>query len=171
MSGFQQSVNQSNPLAVAGDFASANPRVMVIAGEHQLVAGDSGLTVGRFAWISGDKVNNSGTAIVPDGFVHREQQGMITTYLAEGSNVIPAGFGVSLLKKADVFISPINAASIGHKVYAKYETGTNTVDTLGAPVGSSYCSTTGASISHYIETSYVGYTACDTNELLIASNW
>ena len=49
--GFQTTVNLQQAPAVAGDFATANPRASFPAGEGQYVAGASGVTVGRFAWI------------------------------------------------------------------------------------------------------------------------
>ena len=92
MSGFQKQVNRQQAPAVAGDFASANPRASVLAGEAGLVAGASGVTVGKFAWVASDGVTtyNYGTnPNAPNGFVHREQQGLITTWLAESTMTVP----------------------------------------------------------------------------------
>ena len=51
MSGFQKQVNLTPAPAVAGDFASTNPRASVPAGPGGLVAGLTGVIVGQFAWV------------------------------------------------------------------------------------------------------------------------
>lgn len=95
--------------AVAGDFASTNPRYAVVAGPGAFVAGAAGVIVGRFAWasyagIDADAspavVNSFGTG-APTGFVGRNQQGLITTYLASSSMTIPQGFGLHLFSGGD----------------------------------------------------------------------
>lgn len=50
MAGFQNAINQYPAPGVEGGFASTNPHATFTAGEAALVAGTSGLTVGRFAW-------------------------------------------------------------------------------------------------------------------------
>ena len=90
---FPTQVNGVQAPAVAGDFADKNPRVSVVAGPGALVAGAAGVTVGRFAWwdpANQSKVLNTGFGPVT-GFVARVQQALIIAFLAEGSNVIPAG--------------------------------------------------------------------------------
>lgn len=131
--GFQTSVATQPALGVAGDFASANPRFLFDAGPGGLVAGSSGLTVGLFAWVSpypididgtGQQASNSGAG-APSGFVHREQQALITTYLADGSMVIPAGMGCSLMTGGD-FLAKNDGTTIaqfGQKAYATITTG------------------------------------------------
>ena len=76
--GFQTTVNLQQAPAVAGDFATANPRAFFPAGEGQYVAADA-VVVGRFAWIDAvtGLVSNTGTG-KPDGFIHREQQALIS---------------------------------------------------------------------------------------------
>ena len=122
MSGFQSSINQYLPIAVAGDFASANPRANILAGEGALVAGSSGATVGKFAWVSNGLVSNSGTGS-PQGFIHREQQALITVYLAEASNVVPQGFAVILHNAGDFYAKTLTNATYGQNVYADHNTG------------------------------------------------
>jgi hypothetical protein len=99
-----------------------------LAGEGGLVAGTGGLTVGKFAWIASDGKSavNYGTATqAPNGFVHREQQALITTYLAESGNVIPAGMACTLMNEGDFYavLTGDNAAVIGSAIYADYDTG------------------------------------------------
>lgn len=136
MTGFQTQVNLTPALAVAGDFASANPRASVLAGENGLVAGAGGVTVGRFAWVGVDGITvlNSDAAAAPSGFVHREQQALITDYLAESGNVIPEGFAVTLHNEGDFWalLTGPNAATVGSAINAVLADGTVTA---GAAVG------------------------------------
>lgn len=128
MSGFQKQVNRDQAPACAGDFASANPRMTVLAGAAALVAGLAGVTVGKFAWIDDDgrTVLNRGTGVrKPNGFVHREQQALITDYLAESGNHVPHGFPVTLHSRGDFWarVTGAVAATIGAALYASYATG------------------------------------------------
>jgi hypothetical protein len=103
---FQTQVNAQQAPAVAGDFASANPRASVVAPEGGFVAGAGGVTVGKFAWIADDgrTVQSFGNAPnAPDGFVHRDQQALITAFLGEASNVIPARLCRLLCNAAAIF--------------------------------------------------------------------
>ena len=134
MSGnFQTQVNTQPTPAVAGDFADHNPRASVLAGPGGLVAGASGVTVGLFAWLSpstldGDNapaiVNNTGEGL-PSGFVHREQQALITTFLADASQVIPAGFQMTLMATGGYWAKNDGTAEAqyGLKVFANFLTG------------------------------------------------
>src|ERR1700738_4595455 len=96
---FQTFVSTQPSAAVAGDFADANPRWSVDAGHGGLIAGPNGLVIGRFAWWNASLIDPNGTPIVVNntgsgpvtGFVHREQQGLITQYLADSSMDISTG--------------------------------------------------------------------------------
>ncbi len=129
MGGFQTRVNVQNPPAVAGDFASSNPRSVFLAGPGGLVAGLSGVTVGRFGWVASDfkTVNNfSSGPVAPDGFVHREQQALITVYLATASNLVPEGFMVTLHNGGDFWAlnnGPDALSTKGATVYAGFADG------------------------------------------------
>ena len=140
---FQSSVNLQQAAAVAGDFASANPRASVVAHEGGLVAGTGGVTVGNFAWATGNTVLNSGTG-APTGFVHREQgSALITTYLAETGNLIPAGFAMNLMRTGDYWVAvTVTTATVGQKAFAKLTDGT--VQFAAA----------GATVSGYVETPF-----------------
>jgi hypothetical protein len=130
---FQTFVGTQPSPAVAGDFASANPRFSVNAGPGGLVAGPEGLTVGLFAWLSYDRVdsndapaeaNNFGAGPVA-GFVHREQQGLITQFLSESSMFIPSGFAVTLMDGGDFWCvnNGTTEAVPGMKAYANFANG------------------------------------------------
>jgi hypothetical protein len=148
MSGFQKQVNLTPALAVAGDFASANPRASVLAGEGGLIAGEGGVVVGKFAWVDpADQktVNSYGLATAaPDGFVHREQQALITTYLAESGNVIPEGLPVVLHNEGDFWalLAGSTSAIPGDPIYADYSTGDVVAD--ASPTGASVTAVLGS---------------------------
>lgn len=150
MTGFQTQVNLTPAAAVAGDFASANPRASVLAGPGGLVAGVGGVTVGRFAWVDvdGNTVLSRGTqATAPSGFVHREQQALIQDYLAESSMNVPQGFAVTLHNEGDFWAlntGPI-AATVGAGVYATYADGSITIGS--AATGSSATGSIGATFT------------------------
>lgn len=142
--GFQTTVNLQQAAAVAGDFASANPRSSVVGHEGTLVAGATGVTVARFAWAtSAGVVSNAGSG-VPTGFVHRRQgAALITTYLAETSMLIPQGFEVTLQATGDYWAEmTVAPATIGNKVFASLTTGQIQPGAAGA------------TIAGYIETAF-----------------
>lgn len=154
---FQNSVNAQQAPALPGDFASSNPCASVIAPEGGFVAGAGGINVGTFAWLQADGktlLNSGGAGAIPDGFVHREQQALISTYLAESGNNIPAGFMVTLMKSGDYYFKANNnAAVIGQKVFAKLADGTTQTGAAGA------------AIAGYIETAFVVRQACGAGEI------
>lgn len=134
---FPTQVNGVQAPAVAGDFADKNPRASVDAGPGALVAGAAGVTVGRFAWwdpANQSKVLNNGTGPVT-GFVARMQQALITAFLAEGSNLIPAGHPLTLFSSGAFWVQNDGSteALVGHKVYANYADGKCSFAATGAP--------------------------------------
>lgn len=148
--GFQKQVNLTPAPAVAGDFASSNPRATVLAGPGGLVAGALGVTVGKFAWVDDDgvTVQSFGTATkAPNGFVHREQQALIQQYLAEAGMNIPVGFPVVLHNEGDFWakLAGDNAATIGAAIYADYSNGD--VCAVAAPAGASVTASIGATFT------------------------
>lgn len=139
---FQTQVNVQPAPGLAGDFADENPRYTVDAGPGALVAGAQGLIIGRFAWwdtANQQLVNNTGTGQVT-GFVAREFQALITTYLAEAGLTIPAGFPVTLFSGGGFWVvnSGANEVVVGQKAYANYSNGLATFAATASP-------TTGAS--------------------------
>lgn len=140
MSGFQNVVNVTPAPAVAGDFASENPRASVLFGPGGAVAGAGGVTVGQFAWVAndGNTVYNYGTnPNVPAGFIHRDMQALIQTYLGEFSNNIPVGFGLTLFNEGDFWAinNGPSASTINEQVYARFSDGAIFVGS--APTGAS----------------------------------
>lgn len=135
--GFQNRTNLDLPYAVAGDFAGSNPRASYPSGEGGHVAGAGGVTVARFAWIQADgkTVLNADASAVPHGFIHREQQALITTFLGESSNVVPVGLPVTVMRTGDYYVTAtVGAATAGQKAFAKLTDGTMQAAAAGATV-------------------------------------
>lgn len=143
MSSFQTQVNVQPAPGVEGDFCDTNPRATVDAGPGGLVAGALGVYVGRFAWLSMAEIDadnapaiaNSFGFGLPAGFVHREQQGLITDYLDPASMRVPEGFGVTLFSKGGFFAKNAGAAlaQVGMKAYAKFADGSVRFKATGSP--------------------------------------
>jgi hypothetical protein len=124
-------------IGVQGDFASANPnRFTLIAGQGAFVSGPNGLGVGLFSWVdyATGVANNYGNGPV-SGFVHREQQGLITVFLAETSMLVPPGNQVTIHSSGDFLAknAGTTAAVPGMKAYANYATGAVTFAATGNP--------------------------------------
>lgn len=139
---FQTTVNITQAPAVAGDFASANPRHSVLSMPGGFVAGPNGLLVGQFAWAdtaTGLILNNTGTG-VPTGFVHRDMQATNYIYLSEATMLIPAGQGVGeLFNGGDFWVknTGAGAVTIMMKAFASLTTGAVSFAATGATVAGS----------------------------------
>jgi len=163
---FQRQVNLTQAPAVAGQVASVNPRHSALTVEGGFVAGASGVTVGLFAWVANDAngiarlLNNTGSG-APTGIVIRSEQAVITTYLAEFGNLIPAGFAIGdIINGGDVWVTNTGAgaATIGMKAFANLTTGVSTFAAAGATVSGS------------IETKFYAATAGAASELIKISD-
>jgi hypothetical protein len=179
---FQTQVGVQPAVAVAGDFASSNPRNSVLAGQGGLVAGPNGVTVGRFAWAvaplddvgAPTSVSNTGFGPVT-GFVHREQQALITTYLAESSMLVPQGFPITLFSTGDFWVKNdgTTTALFGQKCYANYADGRATFAATGSPIGGALGTGTIASTTATFNASISGnvltVTAMATGTLVIGA--
>lgn len=147
---FQNTVNVQPALAVAGDFAGANPYGSLLSGAGKFVAGDDGLTEGLFAWIDTTddyKLNNYGPG-KPAGFIHREFRQSITEYLAEYGGLIQPGQEASAYTFGPFWAKNDGASSVtrGMKAYAEYGTGKVQFAAAGSSV-------TGASFTGVIASS------------------
>ena len=135
---FQQNTNVTQAPAQAGDFASRNIRHSALVTEGGYVAGALGLTIGAFAWAdatTGKILNSFGTG-APTGFVHREEQALLTAYLQQAGYTIPGGFGVGgLFDSGDFWVKNTGANYVtpGMKAYANNATGLVTFGATGAP--------------------------------------
>ncbi len=148
---FQTRVNLYNPFGVEGDFASANPRATALTPDTgALIAGPNGVTIGQFAWVEADgrTVNNFATgAVKPTGFVHRDQQGLLTQYLQAAGTLIPPGFPVTLMVEGDFLdlIAGGSAAVFGSACYASYADGSLYIGS--APSGATATGSIGATFT------------------------
>ena len=149
--GIQTLVNAGPAPASPGDFASANPRSTYTGGPGGLIAGLSGLTSNTFAWVSSQFIdadsgpavaNNFGTG-APTGFVHRDQQGLNTTFLLDASLFIPAGFPVTLFTAGDFWVKNSGASQVtpGMVAYASLSTGAITFATGSSAASTVTCAT------------------------------
>ncbi len=171
---FQTQVHIQPAPAVEGDFASANPRATVLAGPGSLVAGPDGVLVGRFAWatstgqedVSSGEVDfynlvASSGAGEPSGFVHREQQALITVWLAEATMQIPPGLPVTLHSAGDFWARNAGAAPtvVNQKVFADLASGAASAADAGAAVAGA------------VETKWYVMSAAAPGELMKISSW
>ena len=168
---FQGQVNLTPAPAVAGDFASATPRAAVLAGPGGLVAGPGGVTVGKFAWIAADgrTVTNYGQyPAVPDGFVHREQQGLITIYLGEASMLVPAGFPVVLHQAGDFWAKNQGPSALVRNgaIYAAYADGSIVT---AVPTGASVTATLGSTNTGSLGATFTGAASVASNQLIVTA--
>lgn len=134
---FPSQVNVQPAPAVEGDFCDTNPRYSVDAGPGGLVAGVNGAVVGRFGWfdsINANAVNSYGAGL-PAGILHREQQGLITTFLDGVSMVVPKGLPITLTKAAGLWVKNNGAAAAtsGMKAYANNSDGSVSFAATGTP--------------------------------------
>lgn len=137
MGSFQTSVNANPAPAVEGDFASANPRASVLAGEGQFVAGVGGVAVGRFARVKisdGTVTNADPGAASRTAFVHRDQISLITAWLGSNTMVVPDGVEITLHDDGDFWARFAGGGTIGQKVFANYADGSCVAAAAGASV-------------------------------------
>lgn len=134
--GFPRTVNVQAAPAVLGDFCDRNPRSTVDNGAGGFVAGPNGLTVGLFAWADPTNLMLSNTGVgAPTGFIHRDQQALITAFLGDDSLVIPMGYQATAFNAGGFWV--LNAGSttsaIGNVAYANNATGAVTFGAAGSP--------------------------------------
>jgi hypothetical protein len=140
--GIQTQVNQNPAPAVEGDFCDANPRYSIIAGPGALVAGLSAY-VGRFCWLSSAQVDGDGAPAIcnsfgsglVDGFIGRNQQGLITRYLDAFSMQVAQGFGMFAYSAGGFWIRNSGVVPVvrNMKAYANFADGKATFAATGAP--------------------------------------
>lgn len=136
---FQDSINDQPAVAVRGDFADANVRATVLAGPGAMVAAPPPRSpiVGHFAW--GNQVDGQafsryqGETVAKIGFVHRENQTIITDFLDESAMLIDSGLPVTLFNQGSFWAEFIAGSAVGDKVFANYLDGS----VYSAPAGTS----------------------------------
>jgi hypothetical protein len=130
--GFQRVVQSQPAPAVAGDFASNNPRTSLIpATDSGLVAGDASVRCGYFAWAANDgKVYSSLAAAAAVGgatigFVARQPNipsALITSFLGESIMTLQIGLPVTLQTSGDYW-ADLAAIDPGDAIFALATTG------------------------------------------------
>lgn len=145
---FQTKVNIQPGVGQKGDFASANLRTTVDASPGGFVAAGAlrSPIVGNFAWgnqfpaglgfyANGQEAFSAyyGEAGAEIGFVHREAELPIITFLADNTSVYQAGLIISLYNNGDFWALFPAGASVGQKVFANYKDGS----TYAAAAGTS----------------------------------
>lgn len=137
---FQQQVYINPAQAVPGDFASSNPMIYKLSGNGKMVAVAEGVTVGHFAALLTDGTVDSILATAPGasrvGFVHREHNAQITTYLAESGMTIQGGQPVALFGKGDFWVRTdviTGTPARGAAVYWDVLTGNTIIGAPGSP--------------------------------------
>jgi hypothetical protein len=136
---FQRQVYPEPAPGVEGDFADHNPRSTVTAGPGGLVAGPEGIAVGRFAWLEYSRLDPNLSPVLalnhasdlpdgvpqPAGFIHREQQGIVASWLGGASMWIPPGFPVTIMDTGAFFVVNRGDAygQIGMTAYADLANG------------------------------------------------
>jgi hypothetical protein len=123
--GFQNVVKSKAAPAVAGDFASVNPRASVLATEGNLVAPAGGLNVGTFAFVNpaDQSVHQGYTSGYQIGFFARNAQALITAFLDAATMLVPSGFMVTLFDEGEFWAYFGDGATAGQTVYADETTG------------------------------------------------
>jgi hypothetical protein len=172
MGGFQNVVNAFPAPGVEGDFASANPRASALAGPGGLVCGPGGVAVGRFAWVNtSDNItaSNFGTAPnAPDGFVHRDQQALITKYLGIASLLVPQGFPITLMRSGDFWVRNYGPSALtkGVAVYAGYADGKAY---SAAPTGASVTGAVGSTNTGAIGSTFTASAGTNPLQLVVTA--
>lgn len=139
---FPSIVNVAQAVGVVGDFADSSPTASV---PGSFVASSEGVAIGRFCWLNagGSTVSNFGIGL-PLGFVHRENQALITQFLGETSLVIPKGLPVIPMTVGTYWVinSGTTAATRGMKAYVDSSTGLITFAATSNPPTSAVVSGT-----------------------------
>lgn len=108
---FQNQVYINPAVAIPGDFASSNPMVYKLASTGKMVADASGVKVGQFCALNADGTVTTVPGSAPSGglsrigFVHRENNAQIITFLAESGYTIQPGQPVAAFGTGDFFIN------------------------------------------------------------------
>lgn len=122
---FQNQVYINPAQAVPGDFASSNPMIYKLSSTGIMVADSAGVKVGQFCALNADGTVTTIPGAAPSGglsrlgFVHRENNAQIITFLAESGYTIQPGQAVAAFGKGDWFVkadavtgSPVRGAIV-----------------------------------------------------------
>lgn len=134
--GFPRQVNVLAAPAVLGDFCDSNPRATVDASAGAFVAGPNGVSVGVFGWADPTNtfISNTGPG-APTGFIRRDQQAIITQYLADDTLLMSPGFPVTVFNAGGFWVYNAGSAAsfIGATAYANNANGSVSFAAPGSP--------------------------------------
>lgn len=138
---FQQQVYVNPATALPGDFASSNPMIYKLSITGKMVADSNGVTIGAFAELNAAGTVTSVPSAAPSassriGFVHREMNGQISTFLADHGYTILPGQPVSLWGSGDFFATAnvvTGAPSRGAQIWWDTTTGNTIVGQPSSP--------------------------------------
>lgn len=160
MADFQQSVNIMPAKAVEGDFATVNPRANAPHADNGYVAGDDGVTIGRFCWRKDNaKVDIKGTGEVLGFITRKGNTGIIFDIRSKGTLDIPAGTNITVHVTGDYWAKFADGAQIGKKVFA------STVD------GTAVAGEAGTTIANHVETKFTVRSNAGAGGLAIISTY
>jgi hypothetical protein len=103
-------------------------------------------------------VTNAGSG-APTGFIARDTQALIVTWLAQSSMTVQPGYAVTLMSAGDFWAQTLTTATVGQKVFASNTTGA--IETGAA----------GATIAGYTETKWFVGSAAAANDLIKITTW
>lgn len=152
----QKKVGSYLPLAVAGDFASNNPRTNAVNNSGGFKS-DGTVKVGAFCWATGNSLSLTGTGS-PLGFVARDGSSALIPIFDSSTFTINKGFEITVYVKGDFYAAVSADVTIGQKVFA------STTD------GTIKGGATGATVEGYVETDFKFSTAAASGALAIISN-
>ncbi|NIG77853.1 hypothetical protein F3J34_30265 [Klebsiella sp. Ap-873] len=157
---FQREVEVYSGVGQEGQPASNSPIIAAAGGPNAFKAGDSGLSMCRFAWrdtTNPKKLNNAGAG-KPVGYVMNNANATID-YLQSASLLIPKGREASPIVGGDFWARSATVATVGQKVFAVLADGTIKTDAAGSTV-------TGA-----VETDWYVSSGAAVGGLIIISTW
>lgn len=130
--GFQNFVNTDIPPANRGDFASMNPRRVVLAGRGAFKVGVvAPVTIGNFAWFDALTGFAQGAVVAGAaiGIVANELQTVITEFLGYYRTTVQAGFPITGYSAGDFWTTVNGGAGVpGDIIYADATSGAPTLD-------------------------------------------
>lgn len=137
---FQKTVNINPPIGIEGTFATIGVTHSSIAGAMQFVAGPTGLTISRFAWldtITGVSQNDKPADVTNwvNGYVGRDSNiAVITNWQGQSTLLVPSGMAVTAYDRGDFFAKSKTAAVVGQKVFSSDTDGTISTGNAGATI-------------------------------------
>ena len=164
----QQQIYNQPAQAIAGDFASANPRSIFPAGPGGFIAGAAGVNVGSAVWKAPptdpngtDQVLNNFGAGNISGIVYNDTQALNTVFLSDGTLVIPQGLPVAVLMEGDIWVVNNGTAEAlaGQKAYANFANGQFSFAATGS-------ASQGASVTGSIAAETSGWTASIAGDVM-----